>query len=128
MQPQASFEFDQRQDAMFAKLAAAMSFVGLAMLVPGALLGVTAIMFRSTLVGAGVCAVLALLLVAMGLLKYRAASHFRRIVKTHGSDLENLMTALDELAAVYDIERWLWIVVAAVALIALAGTVTGYSH
>ena len=122
-----TYEFHERENTVFARLAAAMTFVGLAMLIPGALFGVAAMFFRSTLVGGGVFGVLALLFVAMGVLEYRAAGHFRRIAKTQGHDVENLMIALDELAGVYDIERWLWIVVGAVVLIALVGTQTGYS-
>jgi hypothetical protein len=128
MQTRDSYEFDQRQNALFASLASAMSFVGVAMAIPGVLLGAAALIFKWTSLGIGVSGVLALLLVAMGLLQYRAAGHFRRIVRTQGGDVDNLMAALDELRAVYDMERWLWIVVAAVVLVALAGTVTGYSH
>ena len=40
----------------------------------------------------------------------------------------DLMIALGELTSVYEIERWLWIVLGASVLIALAATVTGYSR
>ena len=122
-----TIEFDQGQDAVFAKLAGAMAFVGIVILLLGVLLGIAAILWKPTLLGAGICGVLATLFVAMGLLEYGAARHFRRIVTTHGRDVDNLMIALDELANVYAIQRWLWIVLGAIVLIALASTVTGYS-
>ena len=127
MHAQANYEFDQQQNAVFTKLAAAMAFVGIVMLIPGTLLGVAMIGLRLTPLGKGVGGVLAILLVALGLLQYRAARHFRRITTTRGSDVDNLMSALGELADVYVIQRWLWIVLGAVVLIALAGTMTGYS-
>ena len=127
METQTDYEFDQQQNAVFAKLAAAMAFVGIAMLIPGTLLGVAVMLFRLTLLGEAVCGLLAMLLIAIGLLQWRAARHFKRIIATHGSDVHNLMSALGELTSVYVIQRWLWIVLGAVVLIALAGTVTGYS-
>ena len=50
------------------------------------------------------------------------------IVTTQGHDVENLMIALGELTSVYEIQRWLWLVLGAIVLLALAGTVTGYSR
>ena len=126
MPPSDRYEFDSQQDQMFARLASAMAFIGIGMLVPGILLSIAAVVFRATLLGAGICAVFAILLIAMGLLQYQAAGHFRRIVNTTGSDVDNLMIALGELTSVYEIQRWLWIVLAAAVLIALAaGTVAG---
>ena len=50
------------------------------------------------------------------------------IVTTQGHDVENLMIALGELTSVYEIQRWLWLVLGAIVLLALAGTVTGYAR
>ena len=126
--PQINYEFDQGGNAVFARLAGAMVFVGIAMCIPGVLLGVVAFLLRPTLLGQVVCGVLAILLVVIGLLHYGAARHFKRIVTTQGRDVDNLMIALAELTTVYEIQRWLWIVLGATVLIALAGTVTGYSR
>ena len=126
--PPINYEFDQGGNAVFARLASAMVFVGIAMCIPGVLLGVVAFLWRSTLLGQGICGVLALLLVAMGVLQYGAAGHFRRIVTTQGHDVENLMIALGELTSAYEIQRWLWLVLGAIVLLALAGTVTGYAR
>ena len=126
--PQINYEFDKGENAVFARLAGAMVFVGIAMFIPGVLLGVVAFLLPKTLLGQGICGVLALLLIAMGVLQYGAAGHFRRIVTTQGNDVENLMIALGELTSVYEIQRWLWIVLGAIVLLALAGTVTGYSR
>jgi hypothetical protein len=127
MRPPINYEFDEGANAVFARLAGAMVFDGIAMCIPGVLLGVVAFLWRPTLIAQGICGVLALLLVAMGVLQYRAAGHFRRIVTTQGKDVESLMIALGELTSVYEIQRWLWLVLGAVVLLALAGTVTGYS-
>jgi hypothetical protein len=121
------YEFNAQQNAVFVKLASALAFVGLAMLVPAVLLGIAAIVLLPTLLGEGVCGVFAVLLVVIGLLDYGAARHFRHVVTEPTRDIPDLMIAVEELANVYEIQRWLWIVLAAVVLVALTSTVIGYS-
>ena len=118
-----NYEFSAPQDAVFRRLAGAVSFVGAAMMVPGAVLvGVPAyVLFaRGPSAVEGLVAVLGVLLIVMGVNLLGAAQHFRRIATTEGRDIENLMTAMGELARVYAVQRWLWIAVALVLIVALA--------
>jgi hypothetical protein len=68
--------------------------------------------------------VLGLLLLVMGGNLFGAAAHFRRITTTEGHDIENLMVAMREVARAYAVQRWIWIAVGLVLLLALATSVT----
>jgi hypothetical protein len=61
----------------------------------------------------------------MGAQLFAAARRFRRIVGTRGNDISNLMVALDEMAVAYGVQRWLWITVSVVIVLALATTIVG---
>ena len=61
----------------------------------------------------------------MGAQLLAAAGRFRRIVATSGKDISNLMVALEEMAVAYRVQRWLWVTVSAVIVIALATTIVG---
>jgi osmotically-inducible protein OsmY len=76
--PQIDYEFDQAQNAVLGRLSSAMVFVGTAMFIPGVLLGVAAILLRPTLLGAGICGVLAMLLICT--LVYTRSGRRRRKV------------------------------------------------
>lgn len=56
---------------------------------------------------------------------FQAARHFRRIAMIHGSDIQHLMAALDHLARLYSMWRWLWVVVSVIVVAALATTIVG---
>ena len=45
----------------------------------------------------------------IGIWTTKAASSFQLIVKTQGSDIENLMTALGELRKLYTLQYWVFI-------------------
>ena len=117
------YEFDQDQNAVFSKLAAAMAFVAIAMLVPSVIIGGAAMLLgRSTLAGSAIFGPFAIAVAIMAAQLYQAARYFRRIVITRGNDIDNLMVALDEMAKAYRTQCWLWVVVSAVVVMALATT------
>jgi hypothetical protein len=120
------YEFDDAQNATFARLAAAMTFVAVAMLLLSAIVGAAAVLLlRSTLAGTAILTPLAIAMAVMGAQVLAAAGRFRRIVATSGKDISNLMVALDEMAVAYRVQRWLWVTVSAVIVIALATTIVG---
>ena len=121
-----SYEFDAQQNAAFAKLAGAMTFCAIALVIPATLLGLAAFEFESTWSGRAVYLILAVLLIAIGLLQLGAGRRFKRIVTTTGHDVDNLMTAVGGLVAAYETQRWLWIVVGFVVAVALFETLKGY--
>lgn len=120
------YEFDAGQNATFEKLASAMMFVALTLLLLSAFVGSAAIVVaRSTLAGAAILAPLAIALAVMGAQLVAAARRFRRIVATRGNDISNLMTALDDMAFAYGVQRWLWTTVLVTILLALSFTIVG---
>lgn len=124
--PRRPYEFDDAQNATFATLAGAMLFVAVAMLLLSALVGVAAVaLARSTLTGSAILAPLGIAVAVMGWQLLAAARRFRRIVGTRGNDISNLMTALDEMALAYGVQRWLWITVSVAIVVALATTIVG---
>jgi len=121
------YEFTPDQNAVFRRLAGAMSFVGAAMSVPGVIVAVTAVylaVVKGPQVAEALGVVLGVLLLVMAVNLIRAAQHFHRIATTKGHDIENLMVAVAEMTRVYAIERWLWIAFGIVLIVALATGVT----
>jgi hypothetical protein len=78
---------------------------------------------RATLAGGAMLAPVAIALAVIAAQLLGAARRFRRIVATRGSDIDNLMSALDDMAVAYGVQRWLWTTVFLVTLIALVFTV-----
>ena len=120
------YEFDDAQNATFAKLADAMTFVAAAMILLSAAVGVAVIaLARSTMIGSAILAPLGIAVAVMGAQQFAAARRFRRIVGTRGHDISNLMSALEEMAVAYGVQRWLWMTALIVILLALATTIVG---
>ena len=120
------YEFDPQQNAVFSRLADVMTFVAVAMIVP-VLLTTAAAVFagRSTLAGVVIVAPLPIAFAIMAAQLYQSANSFRRIVKTQGSDVSNLMAALVQMSRAYSVQRWLWIVISVAVILALATTIAG---
>jgi len=133
----ARYEFTAKQNEVVSKLSGAMTFGAAAIAVCGIILavygayGAFAILARlhaSLRFSRGGIAFLALFLAPggsllfMGAHLYGAASHFRNIATTEGRDIDNLMVSLSELLEVYVLQRWLWIVMAMSAALALVIT------
>jgi hypothetical protein len=120
------YEFNEVQNTTFARLAGAMLFVAVAMVLFSAIVGSAAVVLaRSTLAGSAVLAPVGIAVAVMGAQLFAAAKRFRRIVATRGDDISNLMAALEEMAVVYRVQRLLWVTVSVVIVIALATTIVG---
>ena len=120
------YEFNAQDDARFSRLAASMTFVAVAMSVASAVAGVAALlMARTTVLGSVMFLPPAIVVAIMAVQMLHAASHFRRIVSSSGHDIENMMSAVDQLTRAYRLQRWLWTVTAAIVLGALATTIVG---
>jgi hypothetical protein len=120
------YEFDDAQNATFARLASAMTFAAVAMLLLSALVVAAVVaLARSTLAGGVILAPVGIAVAVMGAQLFAAARRFRRIVATRGDDISNLMAALDELATAYRVQRWLWITASMAMAVALTFTIVG---
>jgi hypothetical protein len=120
------YEFDEAQNATFKRLAAAMLFVAVAMLLSSAVVGLAAVVLaRSALAGSAMLAPVGIAVAVMGAQLFAAARRFRRIVTTRGHDISHLMAALEEMAVAYGVQRWLWVTASLVIVVALGTTIVG---
>lgn len=124
--PGNKYEFDDAQNATFARLGGAMMFVAVAMLLLSATVGGAALMLaQSSLAASAILAPVGIAVAVMGAQLFAAARRFRRIVTTSGSDIANLMAALDDMAVAYGVQRWLWMTALVAIIVALAFTIVG---
>ena len=119
------YEFSDRQNELVGALAGKMSFVGTMMIVFGILLdlgGLVSILLLhlAPTSGAALTNVIAgAALLCVGFWTRGAAVHFQRIVDTEGSDVSNLMTALEELFRIYSLQRVLFLFTSVLAVLAI---------
>lgn len=115
---QPGYEFTEAQNLTFGVLASRMKFLGILNLVFAVFIGLFAILalFSSplTIVVSGPQVAM---LVVLGLWMMNASSSFRMIVETHGQDISHLMTAMDALRKLYNLQFWLTIAVLIVFVI-----------
>lgn len=65
---------------------------------------------------------IALILIIVGITFYRPTDNLQRIVSTQGNDIQDLMTALKELSAGFNIIMYLFIVLVVMELIIFLGS------
>ena len=106
------YEFNEAQNMTFGVLASRMKFLGILNLALAVLVGLFSILalFASplTIVVSGPQVAM---LVVMGIWMVNASSSFRMIVDSHGQDITHLMTAMDALRKLYNLQFWLTIAV-----------------
>ena len=118
------YEFSDKQNELVGALAAKMAFVGTTMIVFGILLDLGALVSIVALhlaptSGAALTNVIAgAALFCVGFWTRGASVHFQRIVDTEGSDVSNLMTALEELFRIYSLQRVLFLFTSVLAVLA----------
>jgi len=122
------YEFSVTQNKVFSELGSAMGFVAIALVVFGALSligGVAQLAGGARGVGiAGLVQGVVMLLT--GIWTRGAAGSVHQIVASSGSDVANLMHAMEHLGRVYRLQRALLIVaIAFIILAAVAGVVSG---
>lgn len=97
-----TYEFNQAENRVFAGLARRMRFVGLIITAIGGFSLVAGFSTQISLTQV-IAAVVYLLI---GAFTVSAATEFRRVVQTQGSDISHLMEALSSLRKVYAILYW----------------------
>lgn len=102
------YEFSNSQNELIKNLADKMRFVGLFLIVSGVLALLGGIL---TLRQGGFGNIFnGVFYIVLGFWTQKAASSFKLIVDTEGSDIENLMGALGELRKLYALQYWLLII------------------
>ncbi len=117
------YEFDAQQNSLIQGLADKMRFVAYVMIAAGVL---TAIAGLVKLPGGVSDVVSGIVYCVIGVWTNNAASAFRRIVDTEGSDMQHLTGALVELKKLYALQYWALMVVLVVMVAAVVlGVVFG---
>jgi hypothetical protein len=107
-----TYEFNQLQNHTFSELAKAMRFVGVFTGIAGAVYGVIALfaLMHGNALGAIIGIVEAVIGIVLGSYLIAAAANCRRVVETQGSDIPNLMAALDQLRRYFVLQMVLIII------------------
>jgi hypothetical protein len=114
------YEFTEAQGRVIARLGSKMRFVG-AFAVG---IGVIALVYAGMRRDPGL-ALLGLLYLVTGGWTARAGSSFRSVALTQGSDITNLMAALNELRKLFTLQYWICLVAIVLALVLLGASVVG---
>ena len=107
-----SYEFTQLQEHTIASLAKAMRFVGIFMIIAGIVSGVGAVIaiVGGRFVTSIASAVGAVIDIVLGTYLRSSAASFQSVVDTRGSDIPNLMWALEQLRRFFNLQRILIII------------------
>ena len=113
------YEFNEAQNMTFGVLASRMKFLGILNLVFAVLIGLFSVyaLFNDSPLTIVVAGPQVAMLVVLGLWMMNASSSFRMIVDTRGHDVTHLMTAMDALRKLYNLQFWLTIAVLIVFVI-----------
>jgi len=116
------YEFDGAQEVVIRDLASAIQFVGTVSIVLAALMWLIGIatMFMGNPAGLAQI-VQGVLMIFIGIWTRSASRSFQLVVDTKGSDIPNLMNALGELRRLYNLQKWLMILMFVLIVLAFVG-------
>ena len=118
-----TWEFTPAQDAILARLASRMRFVGIALIGLAALLAGWS-MF-GTAQGDMIAMQAAIVLGLTGVWSARGAAAFGRVARTRGADMLHLMRALGEIARLYELQYWVFLAAALLLAVTVLVAATG---
>lgn len=100
------YEFTEQENVIIKKLYKQMTFVGSTLIILGGLF--VAILLAWVFGGSSplkviFSAVVAVVFITMGIITVMSANYFKKVVKTEGEDIQNLMTAIDKLTTWFSI-------------------------
>lgn len=114
------YEFNNTQNQLIRELSQKMRFVSYFLIVLGALLILAGILsFR---LGGLSTIIQGIVQLIVGIWTAKAATSFQLIVKTQGSDIENLMHALGALRKLYALQYWVFIIALVLVFIGIVAT------
>lgn len=100
------FEFNEKQNLIIKKLFRHMTFVAYSIIALGGVIGIYEL-YKLIVIGFDIPILFSLVavvvLITMGAVTMRSANHFKKITKTHGDDIGNLIIALDKLTTWFSI-------------------------
>lgn len=124
--PQGEYEFKEHEEHVIRELAGAMRFVGIFLIVIGAVLGVIGAVDAIRQPAEGLTTVAQGTLAALlGAWTHSAGMSLWMVAETRGNDIANLMNALSKLARIFRFQRWMLTFVLAVVVVGAAATWLG---
>jgi hypothetical protein len=110
-----NYEFNDKQNGLFRLLQLRMRFVGVVFIVVGFTSGLLLVLTKAELINLStryniIGTVISVFLVITGILFWKAANSFQRIIKTQGSDIDILMNAIKDLYLAFDIQMYVIII------------------
>ena len=112
------YEFNDHENSQFSTLASSMKFVGLVIIIMGGLNLISIISGNIPGVITGV------ILIAIGIWTRKAGSSMAEIVNTEGHDISHLMNAITNLGKLYNLQKWLVIILLVINAVAAVLSVT----
>jgi hypothetical protein len=120
-----AYEFNDEQNLTIKKLTNQMNFVGIFLLILGALFAIQGIMvIANTAAGEKDATfifdfVLALVFVVMGIMTMKSANSFKRVTTTEGDDIDHLMEAIHKLTTWFSIQVMMIVIGIAILIVSL---------
>jgi len=110
-----NYEFNDKQNGLFRLLQLRMRFVGVVFIIVGFTSGLLLVLTKAELINLStryniIGTVISVFLVITGILFWKAANSFQRIIKTQGSDIDILMNAIKDLYLAFDIQMYVIII------------------
>lgn len=115
----ATHEFTRDQDTVFASLARRLTYFGVLLIVTG-VARITLLLVRPPGEGLSLSLIrylIPLVTIVVGVVLWRPSDNFRRVAGTEGHDIPELMTALNELSAGFNLLQWLLIGIVVLVII-----------
>lgn len=110
-----NYEFNDKQNHLFRMLQMRMRFVSVIFILVGVLSGLALLLIKLEMVNLSsryniIGTIFAVFLIVTGVLLWKAAASFMKIINTQGSDIEILMAALKDLYLAFDIQMYMIII------------------
>ena len=105
------YEFNDHENSQFSTLASSMKFVGLVFIIMG---GVNLISILSGNIPEVITGVI---FIAIGIWTRKAGNSMAEIVDTEGHDISHLMNAITNLGKLYNLQKWLVIILLVISAV-----------
>lgn len=107
-----NYEFNEKQNSLFRLLQMRMRFVGVVFILVGFTSGLFLVLTKVELINLStryhiLGTIISVFLVITGILFWKGANAFQKIVTTQGSDIEILMNAIKDLYLAFDIQMYI---------------------
>jgi uncharacterized membrane protein len=123
---QMNYEFNEQENLSIRKLFRQMNFVGIFLVIIGVLFVIFGLVKLFSHEARHLASIMSLVLgiisLALGIITMRSSNSFKKVVKTEGNDIANLMKAIDRLTTWFSIITTMIIIFIALMIIGFIAT------